>query len=97
MSPSPVATRKTSSGIPASSAICRMSTADMGDSSDGLSTTAFPVTSAAMTARMGLTTGKFHGEMIPTTPYGSRSTHAFFVTSHERSAREAMTFGARRA
>ncbi len=90
VSPSPVATRKTSSGIPASIASCRMSTADSGDSSDGFSTTVFPVTSAAMTTRMGFTIGKFHGEMTPTTPYGSRSTRPFLVTIHDRSERGAM-------
>ncbi len=66
--PSPVATRKTSAGMPAASASSRTSSALSGEASEGLSTTVLPQTSAARTERMQLSTGKFHGPITPTTP-----------------------------
>lgn len=37
----------------------------------GFTTTALPVRSAAKTLPMGMTKGKFHGEMTPMTPRGA--------------------------
>ena len=48
-------------------AFCSMS----GVTSLGLMTTALPATSAMTTSPIGMTNGKFHGEMTPTTPRGT--------------------------
>ena len=42
-----------------------------GVSSAGLSTTALPAASAGAKPHDAIVIGKFHGTMIPTTPYGS--------------------------
>jgi hypothetical protein len=42
-----------------------------GESPDGLKITAFPVTMAAETMPIGIASGKFHGDMITPTPFGS--------------------------
>ncbi len=58
-------------GTPAArSAWTRMS-AQPGDCSAGLSTTALPVASAPAVIPQGMASGKFHGEITAATPRGS--------------------------
>ena len=69
--PDPTITWNSPSGRPASSASSPSRTAVSGVSSAGLSTTAFPAASAGAKPHAAMVMGKFHGTMIPTTPYGS--------------------------
>ena len=59
-----------SSGTPPARNARTSSNAHAGDCSAGLSTTAFPVASAAAVIPAGIARGKFHGEMTATTPRG---------------------------
>src|SRR5690606_10262489 len=98
VAPSPVATRNRSAGSPASAASSASRSAVNGENSDGFNTTAFPAASAASVARMVFSTGRFHGPITPTTPYGSRTRYARLVTSHPLwMHRRASTLCARRA
>ena len=69
--PSPVATWKTSSGMPHSWNISAISSELSGVTSLGLRITLLPAISAGMQSPKPLTSGKFHGPITPTTPYGS--------------------------
>ncbi len=70
--PGPATTLTTPSGSPASTAIRSSSSAVSGVSSAGFSTTVLPAASAGATFHEAITSGKFHGTIIPTTPSGSR-------------------------
>ncbi len=72
--PSPCTTLNRPRGTPASMASSARRTAENGVSSEGLSTTALPAASAAPTFHDTITSGKFHGVIAPTTPYGSATT-----------------------
>ena len=64
-------TWKSPSGSPASRASSPRRTAVSGVSSAGLISTALPAASAGAKPHDAIVIGKFHGTMIPTTPYGS--------------------------
>ncbi len=69
--PDPVIRFTTPGGRPALSSRCIRYTADQGVSMAGLNTTVFPQARAGAIFRTGVTTGKFHGLMVATTPSGS--------------------------
>ena len=71
VSPAPCATRTSPSGAPASTNTRATHSPESGVSSDGFSTTAFPAATAIAVCVSGMLNGKFHGEMIPSTPSGS--------------------------
>ena len=71
VSPSPWTTPKRSSGRPVASKISFAFTIVSGVTSLGFTIAALPVMSAANTSAIGMTNGKFHGEMMPTTPRGT--------------------------
>src|ERR687891_1515405 len=69
----PAITWSTPSGSPASSKIRAVSTPPLtGVLGSALRITAFPSASAGPTERAGSTSGKFHGQITPTTPTGTR-------------------------
>ena len=68
--PSPTATWRRPAGRPASWTRSPISRPTSGVSSDGLSTTALPASSAGRTWLNGMKNGKFHGAIATTTPYG---------------------------
>ncbi len=71
--PLPATTLTTPSGMPASTAIRSSSRAESGVSSAGFNTTEFPAASAGASFHELITSGKFQGTIIPTTPSGSRN------------------------
>ena len=71
VSPSPVTTFSTPSGIPASSASSPSRIAVSGVCSAGLSTVVHPTASAGATFQQAISSGKFHGTICPHTPTGS--------------------------
>ena len=70
--PGPATTFTTPAGRPASTAIFSSSSAVSGVSSAGFSTTVLPAARAGATFQDAITSGKFQGTIIPTTPRGSR-------------------------
>ena len=70
--PKPCTTLNTPAGTPASSKASAISVADEGVSSDGLQTMALPQISAGAAFQVSDRMGKFHGEMLATTPSGLR-------------------------
>ncbi len=70
--PEPVTTVSTSSGNPASSANAARRSAVSGVCSAGLTTTVLPIARAGAIFHDVMAMGKFHGTMIPQTPWGSR-------------------------
>ena len=73
VSPKPVITFTTPSGMPASAISSPSRSAVSGVCSAGLSTTQLPVVSAGPSFHAAISSGKFHGMIWPTTPTGSRS------------------------
>jgi hypothetical protein len=73
VSPNPVTTFTTPSGMPASAISWASSSAVSGVCSAGLSTTQLPVVRAGPSFHAAISSGKFHGMICPTTPTGSRS------------------------
>ena len=73
VSPKPVTTFTTPSGIPASAISSASRSAVSGVCSAGLSTTVLPQASAGPSFHAAISSGKFHGMICPTTPTGSRS------------------------
>ena len=71
VAPSPVTTWRSAGSRPASSKRRFISRAMSGVTSEGLSTTALPASSAMNASPMGMTRGKFQGAMTPTTPRGT--------------------------
>ena len=71
VSPRPVATWKTPSGIPHSASISAISSEVSGVTSDGFMTTELPAASAGMQSPNELLSGKFQGPITPTTPSGA--------------------------
>ncbi len=69
--PLPCTMLSTPAGKPACTASSAMRTVENGVSSEGLSTTALPAASAGPHFHDAIDSGKFHGVMAPTTPYGS--------------------------
>ena len=62
--------RERAGGTPASRSAATSSSAQAGDCSAGLSTTALPVARPAEIIPSGIASGKFHGEITATTPRG---------------------------
>src|SRR3984957_18068179 len=73
VSPKPVTTFTTPSGMPASAISWASSSAVSGVCSAGLSTMQLPVVRAGPSFHAAISSGKFHGMICPTTPSGSRS------------------------
>ena len=71
--PGPATTFRTPSGRPATTAIFSSSSALSGVSSAGFKTTVLAAASAGATFQEAITSGKFHGTIMPTTPSGSRN------------------------
>ncbi len=71
--PKPCTRLKTPGGTPASCMTSASSVAVPGVSSEGLITTALPQASAGATFQVISSIGRFHGEMIATTPWGLRT------------------------
>ena len=71
VSPSPGSSDTASGGTPASRSARNSSSAQPGDCSAGLSTTALPVASPAQVMPSGIASGKFHGETTATMPRGA--------------------------
>ena len=71
VSPSPVITFSTPSGMPASSASSPSRSAVSGVCSAGFSTIVQPAASAGATFQAAIRSGKFHGMICPATPTGS--------------------------
>src|SRR5450830_1552869 len=71
--PKPWIRLNTPGGTPASRMTSASSVAEEGDSSDGLATTVLPQASAGATFQVNSSSGRFHGEMMPTTPSGLRT------------------------
>jgi len=69
--PVPVTTLNSPSGSPASVASRARCRVEVDVNSDGFATTAFPTASAGAAARHAWFSGRFHGVMTATTPYGS--------------------------
>ena len=72
VSPSPVATLKTCSGMPISRAISSTTSELSGVTSEGLRTHALPAARAGMQSPNEFESGKFQGPMTPTTPTGRK-------------------------
>ncbi len=70
-SPSPGSSEIAPDGTPPARRACTSRNAHAGDCSAGLSTTAFPVASAAAVIPHGIASGKFHGEITAVTPRGT--------------------------
>jgi hypothetical protein len=70
--PSPGTTFTSPAGIPAWTASSASRSADSGEYSEGLTTTALPQASAGATRATAVPVGPFHGRITPTTPSGSR-------------------------
>jgi len=70
---SPCRTVNAPAGSPASASRPAIQFAAEGSFSEGLSTTVFPVASAIGKNHIGTIAGKLNGEMMPTTPSGSRT------------------------
>ncbi len=68
--PSPVTTSSSPSGNSACLKMSAIFNAVNGVNSLGLTTVALPAISAITTSSSGVAQGKFHGEIIPTTPSG---------------------------
>ena len=73
VSPNPVTTFTTPSGMPASAMISASRSAVSGVCSAGLRMTQLPVVRAGPSFHAAISSGKFHGMIWPTTPTGSRS------------------------
>ena len=71
VSPSPVTTLSTPSGMPASSASSPRRSAVSGVCSAGLSTIVLPAASAGASFQAAISSGKFQGMICPHTPTGS--------------------------
>ena len=69
VAPIPVTHRNTG-GAPISAQPRASSHADSGVTSEGLTTTAAPASSAGAASTAGMSNGKFHGVITPTTGYG---------------------------
>ena len=59
-------------------------------SSEGFSNTALPATRAGITSAIGIENGKFHGEIIATTPCGSNSSQPDFSFQSDIVVRDAL-------
>ncbi|MNN82920.1 hypothetical protein D3C81_1999120 [compost metagenome] len=68
--PKPCTRLNTPSGSPTDCITSASRVAVPGVSSDGLATTALPHASAGATFQLNRSRGRFHGEMMPTTPKG---------------------------
>src|SRR5258708_34514950 len=71
--PLPCTILSTPGGRPASMQTCDSMNAVSGVISDGLATTVLPAASAGAIFQVNRYSGRFHGEMQPTTPTGARS------------------------
>jgi hypothetical protein len=71
--PSPCTMFKTPAGKPASMQSFESMNAVIGVTSEGFATTQFPAANAGAIFQVNKYSGKFHGEMHPTTPIGWRS------------------------
>ncbi|MNT77028.1 hypothetical protein D3C72_2161000 [compost metagenome] len=70
--PNPCARFSTPAGSPAWSATSANSVAVLGVTSDGFMITVLPNASAGATFQVNSSSGRFHGEITPTTPSGLR-------------------------
>src|SRR5574337_432089 len=70
LGPRPCTTLRTPAGSPASMQSSENKYAVMGVSSEGLATTQLPAASAGASFQVNRYSGRFHGEMQPTTPRG---------------------------
>ena len=78
VAPRPVTHAKTG-GAPICSQPRASSRADSGVTSEGLTRTAAPASSAATASTPGMSNGKFHGVITPTTGYGRYTLVSFLV------------------
>ena len=69
---SPVTTLTTPGGKPASVTSDAKPSVEVGECSDGLTTTVQPAASAGASFQVISSSGEFHGVIAPTTPTGSR-------------------------
>ena len=89
VAPRPV-THANTGGAPICSQPRANSRADSGVTSEGLTTTAAPASSAATASIPGMSNGKFHGVITPTTGYGRYTLVSFLVEVSRPCGRELL-------